>query len=448
MREVTLSEVLEARERRAQAQQLLLARHSLPLISFTMNIPGPVKDSPLIRRGFDEGLWLLTEGLESAGIPVLSPAEIRTVTGCEFLCAADADAVTLKKLCEGIEDGTPMGRLFDMDVIGSSGQKLERTQERLCLICGAPGRSCASRRLHSLEELNSAVSKLLREGLLLADAERIDTLAARALLDEVKTTPKPGLVDCNNNGAHRDMTPELFYRSIEALRGTWRNFFLSGAETAALPASDAFTRLRAMGLDAEKKMLAATGGINTHKGAIFTLGTVCAAIGRLWQPDHPCRDPKRIAAESAALCAEAVESDFFRLRQKGKASSAGESLYLEFGHRGVRGELADGLPAVTETALPTLEAGLSAGKSRNDAGVFALLQLIARGEDTNMIKRGGLKLAEDTAAAIRSYLETEPSPDMSIVEEWDRLFIRRNLSPGGCADLLAVSLFLFDWKKI
>ena len=448
MREVTLSEVLEARERRAQAQQRLLARHSLPLVSFTMNIPGPVKDSPLIRRGFDEGLRLLTEALKSAGIPVFSPAEIRTVTGCEFLCAADADADTLKMLCEAIEDGTPMGRLFDLDVIGSDGQKLGRALERPCLICGASGRSCASRRLHSLEELNASVSNLLREGLLLADAERVDALAAKALIDEVETTPKPGLVDRSNNGAHRDMTPDLFYRSIEALRGTWRGFFLSGAETAALPAAEAFARLRAMGLDAEKKMLDATGGVNTHKGAVFTLGTICAAIGRLWQPDHPCRDPKRIAAESAALCAEAVESDFLRLRQKGKASSAGESLYLEFGHRGVRGELAAGLPAVTETALPTLEAGLSAGKSRNDAGVFALLQLIARGEDTNMIKRGGMKLAEDTAAAIRDYLETEPCPDMSIVEEWDRLFIRQNLSPGGCADLLAVSWFLFDWKQL
>ena len=448
MREVTLSQVLEARERRVQAQQRLLVRHSLPLISFTMNIPGPVKDSPLIRRGFDEGLRLLTEVLASRGIPVLSPAETRAVTGCEFLCAADAGAAVLKALCEAIEDKTPMGRLFDLDVIGTDGQKLERAKERRCLICGAPGRSCASRRLHSLEELTAAVSGLLRRGLLEADGERLDALASKALLDELETTPKPGLVDRNNNGAHRDMTPEHFRRSIEALRGTWRDFFSAGVETAALPAVEAFTGLRAMGLEAEKKMLAATGGVNTHKGAVFTLGTACAAAGRLWQPEQPCRDPEKIAAECAALCAEAVEEDFCRLRRRGKAVSAGERLYLEFGHRGARGELADGLPAVTETALPALEAALAAGKSRNDAGVYALLRLIARGEDTNMFKRGGRTLAQSTAAEIRSALEREAWPELSAVEEWDQRFIRQNLSPGGSADLLAVSWFLLDWKQL
>ena len=87
------------------------------------------------------------------------------------------------------------------------------------------------------------------------------------------------------------------------------------------------------------------------------------------------------------------------------------------------------------------------GKSRNDAGVYALLQLIARGGDTNMIKRGGMKLAEDAAAEIRASLEADPYPELGVVEEWDRRFIRRNLSPGGCADLLAVSYFLLDWGR-
>ena len=64
-----------------------------------------------------------------------------------------------------------------------------------------------------------------------------------------------------------------------------------------------------------------------------------------------------------------------------------------------------------------------------------------------MIKRGGLKLAEDIAAEIRAFLEAEPFPELSLVEEWDRMFIRQNLSPGGCADLLSVSYFLLDWKK-
>lgn len=447
MREVTLPEMLEARDRRAEAQRRLLAERGLPLISFTMNIPGPVKNSPLYRRGFDEGLRQLERALDAAGIARLSPETLHSVTGNEYLCAVDAPAEAVKAICTRIEEEDPMGRLFDMDVIAPGGSKLARKEERRCLVCGAAGRGCASRRLHSLEELSAAVTRLLTEGLLAADAARVDSLATAALLDEVATTPKPGLVDRDNNGAHRDMTRETFENSAAALRGYWRGCFLTGAETAELPAAEAFARLRPLGMEAEKKMLAATGGVNTHKGAIFTLGTVCGALGRLWRADGPCTDPERIAAACAALSGGAVADDFAALEERGVARTAGEELYLISGLRGIRGEVAAGLPAVLQTGLPVLEDCLSVGMSRNDAGVIALLHLIARGEDTNMIKRGGEALAADTARTVREALCENSRPSMETVRAWDAFFIENRLSPGGCADLLAVSFFLHDWTR-
>ena len=116
--------------------------------------------------------------------------------------------------------------------------------------------------------------------------------------------------------------------------------------------------------------------------------------------------------------------------------------------RGIRGEVAAGLPAVLETGLPVLEACLAEGMSRNDAGVIALLYLIARGEDTNMIKRGGYALAREMSSYLRDELRRNPRPTMESIRQLDELFIRRNLSPGGCADLLAVSFFLHDWKNL
>ena len=448
MREVTLQEVLDARDRRAEEQRRLLALHGRPLLSFTMNIPGPVKDSRLIRRGFDEGLRLLDAALDGAGIARLSRKELRAVTGCELLCALDAPAEQVKALCLRIEDECPMGRLFDMDVIGPDGQKLARGEERRCLVCGAAGRGCASRRLHSLEELGAAVTKLLREGLLAADADRVDALATRALLDEVDTTPKPGLVDRDNNGSHRDMTPETFEKSAAALQGFWGDCFRLGAETAALPPAEAFARLRPLGLEAERRMLTATDGVNTHKGAIFTLGTVCAAVGRLWRAEAPCRNPERIAEACAALCARAAEEDLARVKESGSPRTAGERLYLEYGLRGIRGEAAAGLPAVREVGLPLLETCLARGMSRNDAGAVALLYLIARDEDTNMIKRGGPALAGQAVALVREELRRDLFPPPERIRELDAFFIRHALSPGGCADLLAVSYFLHDWKNL
>ena len=194
-------------------------------------------------------------------------------------------------------------------------------------------------------------------------------------------------------------------------------------------------------------MLAATQGVNTHKGAIFTLGTVCGALGRLWRPEAPCGDPARIAETGAALCSEAVAADFAVLEKSGTARTAGERLYLDSGLRGIRGEVAAGLPAVLETGLPALESCLEEGLNRNDAGVIALLHLIARGEDTNMIKRGGPSLAGQMSALVREELQKNSRPTTAYVRELDESFIRNRLSPGGCADLLAVSYFLLDWKN-
>ena len=448
MREVTLQEVLDARERRAEAQGQLLKQYARPLVSFTMNIPGPFKDSPMIRRAFDEGLRMLDDALGEAGIACVSRQITHADTGNEFLCAVKASATAVKEICTRIEDGSPMGRLFDMDVIGLDGQKLARKEERRCLVCGAVGRGCASRRLHSLEELNAAVTCLLREGLLAADADRADAMVTHALLEEVATTPKPGLVDRNNDGAHRDMTFLSFQMSASALRGYWKDCFLIGTKTAELPAREAFAEMRARGMEAERKMLAATRGVNTHKGAIFTLGTICGALGRLWQPEAPCTDPERLSKACAVLCADAVEADYSVLEKSRAAHTAGERLYLQYGMRGIRGEVAAGLPAVLETGLPVLEACLDEGMSRNDAGVIALLYLIARGEDTNMIKRGGYALAREMSSYLRDELRRNPRPTMESVRQLDELFIRRNLSPGGCADLLAVSYFLHDWKSL
>ena len=447
MREVTLQEMLDARDRRAEAQSRLLSELALPVISFTMNIPGPVKNSPLIRRGFDEGLRLLDAALEEEGIARRSPLLTHAVTGNEYLCAVSAPAVKVKAICMRLEDESPLGRLFDMDVIAPDGNKLARTEERRCLVCGAVGRGCASRRLHSLEELRTAVTGILTGGLLSADAARADALATKALLDEVAATPKPGLVDRDNNGSHPDMTAETFEKSAAALRGYWRDCFLTGAASAQLPPRDAFARMRTRGLEAEQQMLDATGGVNTHKGAIFTLGTVCGALGRLWQADEPCADPARIAQTGAQLCAEAVSADFADMEKRGAGRTAGERLYLGSGLRGIRGEVAAGLPSVLQTGLPVLEACLAEGMNRNDAGVVALLHLIARGEDTNMIKRGGTSLARETARRIRGMLDENSRPSMDCVREWDAFFIRNRLSPGGCADLLAVSYFLHDWRQ-
>ena len=145
--------------------------------------------------------------------------------------------------------------------------------------------------------------------------------------------------------------------------------------------------LRWEGKLAEQTMLAATGGVNTHKGAIFSMGLCCAALGQL--PREQWGDPAAVLDRCGVLAQGLVEQDYRRLTPE-TACTAGETLYLRHGVTGVRGQAAAGFPAVRTVGLPTLEEGLAQGLSWNDAGCKALLALMGTAEDTNLMARGGL----------------------------------------------------------
>ena len=434
--EVTLNQMLLAREERAARQVSLNRQYAKTIISFSMNIPGPVKDSPLIRRGFRAGCRELENRLPRSKVLHLEVKE--TITGCEAMFVVDMDSLAVKRLTTRIEDEHGLGRLFDMDVIDPELQKLDREvvggQSRNCIVCGAAGRGCASRRVHSVAQLQAATHNILRMFFAGADAASIGALAVRSLMDEVSTTPKPGLVDRRNNGSHRDMNILTFRASADALAGYYRECVRTGMESAAGKPSETFRKLRIAGLQAEQVMYAATGGVNTHKGAIFTLGTLCGAAGRLWNPEG-IWEVEKVCREVGEMTREAMDSDF----RKG-GNSAGYRLYAESGIRGIRGEAADGLPSVLQIGLPAYRAFRSSGMDKNETGVRTLLTLIANVEDTNMLSRGGAEGAKAGAEACAALLNTEFT--LSDVEKLDDWFIQRNLSPGGCADLLAAVYFL------
>ena len=543
--EISLTEILIAREERVAIQNALLGKYRAPVISFTMNMAGPVKVTALSHRAFLWGCEQLRLGFVQNKFPVLAEQTRSLPTGDEAYFAIDAPAEKVKGLCVEIEESDNMGRLFDMDVIGLDGKKLERGSERPCIVCGEPGRGCASRRVHTAAEVREASDLLLKSSIGQIDRAILAQFAARALLEEVAVTPKPGLVDRANNGAHKDMDFSTFQASAAALTPYWEACFRSGhserSEESVSPAAtlerktdpstplrsaqddrqeslpkhadkqclslhaipcpvchsersaesvspaEAFAKLRPLGKRAERDMLAATGGVNTHKGAIFTLGVLCGAIGRRWTAEEGFPSVDIILDEAAAMTRQTLEAELPAARW----NTAGETLYRQYGTRGIRGEVADGLPAVREISLPVFKKLLAEGLDRNHAAAVTLLHLIAKVEDTNLLHRGGPEgaaWAKQAAAALiapachserseesvspAASLErgTDPStplgsaqddrqesrmkyadkrclslhavPSLQEIAELDRQFIERNLSPGGCADLLAVTLFL------
>lgn len=443
VREATLLEVLENREQRVLRQRRLLGEYQKTLICFTMNIPGPIKNNGLIRSGYELGKRQLQDILAGSRIPVVHQEEACAVTGCEGFFLVDAAPERVKKLTVRLEDGSEFGRLLDLDVLDAEGKKLSREAMglpgRLCLLCGKPASVCGPIRAHSAGELWQRAEQLLQSAVTEDRAAHIGAMAAKALLYEVCVTPKPGLVDRDNSGAHRDMDIFTFLGSTAVLQPYFTQCAAIGMETRELPPVETFGRIRLAGMLAEQIMFRETGGINTHKGAVFSLGLACAGAGRL---GGECpMNPADLLARCAAMTEGITRQDFANVT-RGNAVTAGERLYAEYGITGIRGQAERGFPAVLETGLPVLEKGLAKGMDMDQTGAAALLAILAATDDTNLIARSDRKTQQQTAREIARLLEENPYPGKDTLTRLDQTFTARNLSPGGSADLLALTLFV------
>ncbi len=458
--EVSLPEVLDAREKRALRQRELLLQYQKPLLCFTMNIAGPVKNSLLIRQGFLYGLEDLALQLQRVKAEILYREIWDEATGNEAFLVIDASPVTIKRTACELEDADPLGRLYDMDLLmpakdsASGFRKMEREElgfsGRQCLLCKRPAKECASRRIHPLSELVARTDEILKSAIRERTAIRIAELATRSLLYEVAITPKPGLVDRANNGSHRDMDFYSFLNSAAALWPYFKKcaaFGIQAAEKAEreeredLP--ELFRSLRLPGKLAENQMLRATGGVNTHKGAIFSMGILCAAVASL--PADRWDESETILSICARMTKGIVAEDYKNLTVD-TAKTEGQKLYLEYGITGVRGQMEEGLPAVSAYGLPLLEKLLAEGRSTDEAGAAVLLAILSHTTDTNLIARSDLPTQREASRRARELLEHSPCPPREKIETLEQEFIRKNLSPGGSADLLALCWMLHFLK--
>lgn len=439
MEEVTLQQILDARETRAARQQALLQEYGSALICFTMNIPGPVKSTPRIRRAFALAEQMLLDSLEREGIGLLHRESHRPATGCEGFYAANGAPRRLKQLCAALEDSFPAGRLLDLDVICADGAHISREclelRPRKCLLCGNDAKVCGRSRSHSIEQLQAETCRLLDEFLNTYDARQIASLAQKALLYEVCVTPKPGLVDRCGSGSHKDMDIFTFLSSAAALSGYFQDCALAGIRTREQSPEETFRLLRALGRTAEAQMYRSTAGINTHKGAIFTLGILCGAVGRAGA------DPAAVSEQCKAMLQGLTRQDFAGITIE-NAQTAGQKLYAQYGITGIRGQAEAGFPAVLQVGLPLLQAALEEGLSLNDASCAVLLHLIACTDDTTLIARSDRATQLAIRQQLRALLQEDPFPDPAAVAALDEQFTEKGLSCGGSADLLAATFFL------
>lgn len=268
--------------------------------------------------------------------------------------------------------------------------------------------------------------------------------AVAAMRDELEVYPKPGLVSPVDSGAHADMDFALMCRSAESLRRPLA--LIAAAGRAALTFGQA---LAPLGREAERAMLQATGGINTHRGAIFSLGLVVAAIAR---------SQSTAASNAAPLTADAVHATLLRqwgdaleahAALGGQAASHGGVVRQKTGIGGARSEAAYGFPSVFRTGIPVYREAIAAGIDANAAAVQTLFSLMEAVDDTTVLYRGGREAGRFVRSAAAQFLAAGgcTTPDwFDRAERLHRTFVERNLSPGGCADLLAATMLVVRYS--
>jgi len=282
------------------------------------------------------------------------------------------------------------------------------------------------------------------------EAWKIGEAFLKAILLEVSSHPKPGLVSAISMGSHRDMNILTFMVSSASIAPV---FFLCaqagrnhhGAIAELLPI------LRKIGAWGEKKLLETTKGVNTQRGILFAAGILCGAAGYLSQKTSSYKHEELFCVVSQ-LTEGIVFRELVNLDKNKGEFTAGEQLYLKYQVTGIRGEVEEGFPSVKEAGLPAFISAIDKGVNLNYCLIHTLISLMTCVKDTTILWRKNDKVLREVQSQAKKILQQGSvftKQGMDLIMELDRRFIKDNISPGGSADLLAVTIgtYLLENKQ-
>jgi triphosphoribosyl-dephospho-CoA synthase len=415
--------LLAARESRQRALEAWRARRpSAVLLAAGLNLPGAQK----LRPG-SAHLLAGAVGALGAGLSLEPLASGRDLLGPWRLAAVAATAEDAKRAAMAVEAGSPGGRLLDLDIYAADGRQLGRAElgapGRPCLVCQEPAGACMALGRHRPEQVLERVDALLRAQWPQPAVLDPRALAAALVLGarrELDLTPKPGLVDRHDPGAHPDLSHAAMAVSADLLERYYDDLLRSAQ--AARPLADA---VRA-GRDAERRMFQAIGS-NAHRGYIFLSGLTLLAA---------CRCGGSLASLPGALAE--LAGDFFR--QAPAAATPGAQVRAEHGLGGIRREAERGLPAVFEQGWPAYRESLECGWEAERAGFHLMARLMQTVEDTTAVRRcgpAGLARLRRDGERLQDLLETGRQPGTWLAGI-NRAYGRWGLTMGGVADCMAL----------
>ncbi len=442
-----LQSILAARENRANLK-FKLAEKGYPLLSFGLNVPGFPKSNPIVKQFFGYCLGELKYFMKARLIRFGVEAAVETCDAAGDLylvpiLPAKVSLPELKQLCEEFEERHLLGRFMDVDLTDEQGNALSSGKSKPCFLCQAqPAITCRRNRTHDLDELRSFMFAKMqsycqseRESIL---AKRLSALALKSLLHEIALSPKPGLVDRFGNGSHTDMNFLTFVDSSAAIAPWLEELVRLGLQFCEADPAKALPAIRQIGLRMETEMYMATCNINTQKGIIFLMGLSLFACGRLFKESEHF-DEEQFQSIVREVCRDIVNKELVDMVRYDRTH--GEEIYHRHGFGGARGEAEGGFATVFEYGLPWLDLR---DLPKEQAMQRCLLSIAARNNDTNILFRRGPAVLSTFQELCRVAAVDFNDQNYQAVLDYCN---SENISPGGSADLLAISIFVWSVRQ-
>ncbi len=417
----------------------------LPCLSLSLNVPGFPKSNPTVNVFFQSCLSDLKHHLEIHRIDTheKDAIEMCDAAGDFYLVPFSMNHFSLpeiKQICEGFEENHLLGRFVDVDLNDQDGNTVSSGKSKLCFFCRKkPAIECRRENAHDFEELRvfmfSKMDEYNRRKREEKIAKKLSSLAEQSILAEISLTPKPGLVDQHSSGSHKDMNYQTFVDSTAAISSWFEELVHEGFTFQDHDLTKALPRLRNIGLQMESAMFEATGNVNTQKGIIFLMGLSLFACGQLFRQNEQFQAPvfRKIIQD---ICSGLVENEMNSSITSGK--SHGEKIFLKYGFSGARGEAESGLATVLDFGLPQL---LQSENPDDETLTKCFLAIAANNNDTNILFRSNPEVLSTFKNLAKTALEDfNPTNYSALID----VCKQENISPGGSADLLAVSIFVWS----
>lgn len=446
-----ITEFLNDRDKRVSYQeQILKENEDKTLVTIRINYPGIEKSNYIT----DDIVNTVYNDIQTYyGKYIVFKHKYKNKEGIIAHLLFDLDFVNVKKIMITMEEEHVLGRCLDIDVyimknkkvVGISRSDLLK-RPRKCFICDLDAKICSRAQTHRMEEIKTYFEEVYKE---YKEIEKktenlsydVSQIGLKAMISEVSTFPSFGLVSPVSCGAHKDMDYYTFLDSALAITPYLKEMFKIGY-TYHNP-EYIFNAIRNTGKTCEEKMFEATNNINTHKGMIFLMGITIAAIGKAMYEDRGFNEIQSII-KNMVKC---ILDDFKDLDKK-ESLTHGEKLYLQYGFTGIRGQVKDGLCILFNNIIDKYS---YSRLKENDMYIQILIELMSKVEDSTIVYRHDINTLRKVQSDAKELLDlggvfTDVGKKRCL--ELEKLYIKENISPGGCADLLAISILLLNVKKL